>query len=614
MRGRRSSEVDVRLGIHGRWFALLLGILAVAITMASNFASGELREALEDRMTRDLEARAELVARQVEAASSNSDFSALATELGRVAACRVALIAEGGAVRGDSELAPGDLSRAENHWSRPEVRRALDSGHAAPSPPNANGHRTFVFVAAPVRSSPVRIVRLALSLAPVESAVARAERIMWVAALLALGTAALLSAVGSRLAAQSIRQLRTSAAAMLDDLSVRTRVRRSDEVGALAEALDRLADHLNRTVEKLGGERDRLAGILETMAEGVLLTDRTGRIVLANASLRMMVASSGQLVGKEPIEAIRNNELAEIIESVQRTESPAIGEVELIGILPRRVLVRAAPLTVSGNEGVVVVLSDVTELRRLETLRRDFVANVSHELRTPIAAIRAAAETLEGGAVDDPQAARDFIGMIARQAVRLHQLVEDLLELSRIEAQKLDLQATPVDARELIDHMIGLYTLSAGRKEVALTFGACPSDLMLSTDRRALEQILSNLIDNAIKYATRGAKVTLSAAERDGEVRFAVTDTGPGIAARHLPRLFERFYRVDRGRSRDVGGTGLGLSIVKHLTEALGGHVTVESLPGVGSTFTVHFPLKLAGSTPAPPDEARSSPDAGLTH
>jgi two-component system phosphate regulon sensor histidine kinase PhoR len=137
---------------------------------------------------------------------------------------------------------------------------------------------------------------------------------------------------------------------------------------------------------------------------------------------------------------------------------------------------------------------------------------------------------------------------------------------------------------------------------------------VLSTDRRALEQILSNLIDNAIKYASRGAKVTLSAAERDGEVRIAVADTGPGIASRHLPRLFERFYRVDRGRSRDVGGTGLGLSIVKHLTEALGGHVTVESLPGVGSTFTVHFPVKLAGSTPALPDEARSSPDAGLTH
>jgi two-component system phosphate regulon sensor histidine kinase PhoR len=465
-----------------------------------------------------------------------------------------------------------------------------------------------------VDAASVRVLRLTQSLLPVQTATTRAEHLMWLGAMVGLGVTALLATGWSRVVSQSIRQLQSSAVAMLDDLSVRTRVRRNDEVGALAEALDQLADNLNRNVEKLGSERDRLAGILETMAEGVLLTDRSGRIVLANGSLRMMVASSGPLVGKEPIEAIRNNELADLIERVQRTESPATGEVELIGILPRRVLVRAAPLTVSGNEGVVVVLSDVTELRRLETLRRDFVANVSHELRTPIAAIRAAAETLEAGALDDPQAARDFIAMIARHSARLHQLVEDLLELSRIEAQKLDLQATPIDARELIDHMIGLYALSAERREVRLLAGACPADLALSTDRRALEQILSNLVDNAIKYASRGAKVTLSATEREGEVRIAVADTGPGIAAKHLPRLFERFYRVDRGRSRDVGGTGLGLSIVKHLTEALGAHVTVESFPGVGSTFTVHFPVKLAGSTPAPPDEARTSPDAGLTH
>jgi len=603
----------VRLGIHGRWFALALGVVAIAVSVMSRYVSGELRESIEERLTRDLEVRAELLAHQVEGAPAGTKWQSLAEQLSRIAQCRVTLIGADGVVRGDSETAASEVARMENQSSRPEVRQAIESGRAATTPVVLSGNQPLLFVAAPLDSSAVRVVRLAQSLLPVRSAAARSERLMWTGSMAALGVAALLAAIWSRVVSQSVRQLRTSAVAMLDDLSVRTRVRRTDEVGALAEALDQLADNLNRTVEKLAGERDRLAGILETMAEGVLLTDRTGRIVLANGSLRMMVASSGQLVGKAPIEAIRNNELAEMIESVQRTESPAIGEVDLIGILPRRVLVRAAPLTVSG-EGVVVVLSDVTELRRLETLRRDFVANVSHELRTPIAAIRAAAETLEGGAMDDPHAARDFIGMIARHAERLHQLVEDLLELSRIEAQKLDLQATPIDARELIDHMIGLYALAAARREVRLIGGGCPADLLLSTDRRALEQVLSNLIDNAIKYASRGSKVTLSAVEKEGEVRIAVADTGPGIAAKHLPRLFERFYRVDRGRSRDVGGTGLGLSIVKHLTEALGGHVTVESLPGVGSTFSVHFPAKLAGSTPALPDEARSSPDAGLTH
>jgi two-component system phosphate regulon sensor histidine kinase PhoR len=580
----------------------------------SGYVSGELRDAIEDRLTRDLQVRAELIARRIEGAEATADWQALAEDLGRTAACRITLIAEGGAVRGDSELDRAGISHAENQDGRPEVRAALDSGRTAAARTPTKGRSPFLFVAAPVSGSPIRVVRLAQSLAPVQAASARAEQLMWGASIVALGASALLAIVWSRVVSQSVRQLRTSADAMLGDLSVRTHMRRADEIGALAEALDRLAEHLNRTVENLGGERDRLAGILETMAEGVLLTDRTGRIVLANGSLRMMVGSTGQVVGKEPIEAIRNNELAEMIESVQRTQTPATGEIELIGISARRVLVRAAPLTVRGNEGVVVVLSDVSELRRLETLRRDFVANVSHELRTPIAAIRAAAETLEGGAMDDPRAARDFTEMIARHADRLHQLVEDLLQLSRIEAQKLELQATPIEARELVDHMIGLYALSADRKEVKLVAGACPADLVFFTDRRALEQILSNLIDNAIKYASRGGKVTLSAVEKEGDVRMVVADSGPGIAARHLPRLFERFYRVDRGRARDVGGTGLGLSIVKHLTEALGGRVTVESLPGVGSTFTVHFPLKLAGGAPALPDEARSSPDAGLTH
>jgi two-component system phosphate regulon sensor histidine kinase PhoR len=260
---------------------------------------------------------------------------------------------------------------------------------------------------------------------------------------------------------------------------------------------------------------------------------------------------------------------------------------------------------------VVAVLSDVTELRRLESLRRDFVANVSHELRTPIAAIRAAAETLEGG-VDDDVMARDFLGMISRHADRLHQLVEDLLQLSRIEAQKLDLKPTVIDVAELLDHMIGLYALSASRHGIHLVAGRYPPGLTVTADRRALEQILSNLVDNAIKYASAGAAVTLSAVAQEGEIALAVADTGTGIAAKHLPRLFERFYRVDRGRARDVGGTGLGLSIVKHLTEALGGHVMVESLPGVGSTFTIHLPAKATVETPAT-TESRSD-DAGLPH
>lgn len=602
----------MKLGIRGRLFALSLGIIAVAVAVLAAYVSSELSSAIQDRIAQDLEIRAHLVARQVESNPAGSDWQAIAEELGRNALARATLIAADGTVLGDSEVARDKIAGVENHGDRPEVVDALRAGRGVATRNSATIHHDLIYLAVPVASSPVRVVRLAQSLAPVETAVARAQHLLWVGGIFALAVAAVLTSIGSQLASKSIRTLRTTALAMLDDLSVRTRMHGEDEVGALAEALDLLAENLSRTVQKLASERDRLAGILETMAEGVLLTDPAGRVALANTSLRSMVGASGQLIGKEPIEAIRNDELAEIIGAVAQSQKPVTGEVDLVGIVPRRVLVRAAPLTVRGNHGVVAVLSDVTELRRLESMRRDFVANVSHELRTPIAAIRAAAETLEGGALGDPTAAKDFIGMISRQSERLHELVEDLLELSRIEAQKLDLRPSAIDVSELIDHMLDLYALSASRRGVELASGPCPNGLVLTADRRALEQILSNLVDNAIKYATSRTAVKLSATVRNGEIRIAVADTGPGIAAKHLPRLFERFYRVDRGRSREVGGTGLGLSIVKHLTEALGGHVMVESVPGVGSMFTVQFPAELAGSTPEALLER--SDNAGLSH
>ena len=578
------------------------------------YVSTELRSAIEERMAHDIAIRARLVGHQVETAPAGTDWQAYAEELGRQALARATLVAADGTVVGDSEVARDALASLENHGTRPEIVGALQNGLGEATRTSATIHHELLYVAVLVTPpSQVRVVRLAQSLAPIDTAVARAHHLMLVGTIFALALAATLTSIGSHFVAKAIRTLRTTAVAMLDDLSVRTRMRGTDEVGALAEALDQLADNLNRTVQKLGNERDRLAGILETMAEGVLLTDRTGRVVMANASLRIMVGATGQLVGKEPIEAIRSDELAEMIDSVTRSQKPRTGEVDLIGIVPRHVLVRAAPLTVRGNLGVVAVLSDVTDLRRLESMRRDFVANVSHELRTPIAAIRAAAETLEGGAKSDPVAASDFIGMISRHAERLHHLVEDLLELSRIEAQKLDLKPTTVEVAEFIEHMIGLYALSASRREVLLLAGRCPDGLTFATDRRALEQILSNLVDNAIKYAAPGASVTLSATERGDDVIIAVADTGPGIAAKHLPRLFERFYRVDRGRSRDVGGTGLGLSIVKHLTEALGGHVTVESVPGQGSVFTVFFPRNRATALSEVAPQPRSD-NAGLPH
>jgi two-component system phosphate regulon sensor histidine kinase PhoR len=249
-------------------------------------------------------------------------------------------------------------------------------------------------------------------------------------------------------------------------------------------------------------------------------------------------------------------------------------------------MVRIAPLEARGR-GTVAVLSDVTELRRLESMRRDFVANVSHELRTPIAAVRAAVETLLGGALTHPEAAREFVTIIERHTERLHRLVEDLLELSRIEAKELTLTLAPTAVGPALAHTVELFDLAARRRNTRLVCEIARELPPVSVDRHALEHVLSNLIDNAIKYSPEGATVTVRAQRREDRVRLSVADTGMGIDARHLPRLFERFYRIDAGRSRPLGGTGLGLAIVKHLAEAMDARVSVESAIGQGTVFHV---------------------------
>jgi two-component system phosphate regulon sensor histidine kinase PhoR len=340
-----------------------------------------------------------------------------------------------------------------------------------------------------------------------------------------------------------------------------------------------------RALAELTEERNRLRGIVEGMEEGVLLLDAGGHVALLNAALREMLLLGADAVGKTQLEAIRHADLKEIVDQAREGEA-VTGEIELEGLKPRRLLVRAARLP--GDIGqVFAVFVDVTEVRKLESLRRDFVANVSHELRTPVTAIRSAAETLQGGVPGDPRVLDQFIGIMARNAERLHGLVEDLLDLSRIESQKLKLVMEPLDVRAVFAQVLSLFKERADKKQVELVNAAPPTLPRLLADRRALEHVLTNLVDNAVKYVGERSKVTLRAEVEGDELRLLVEDNGPGIEERHLPRLFERFYRVDAGRSRELGGTGLGLSIVKHLSEAMGGGVAVQSKPGAGTTFIV---------------------------
>jgi two-component system phosphate regulon sensor histidine kinase PhoR len=352
--------------------------------------------------------------------------------------------------------------------------------------------------------------------------------------------------------------------------------------GALAES------HLGM-VGDLRRERDLLGSILDAMQEGLLLLDEKDEIVLVNPSLRSALLLPAEVVGMSLLAALNRAELAELVARARKGETALSREIVVGELKPRRFEVRVSA-TRTPIGGLLLAFFDVSEIRRLESLRRDFVANVSHELRTPVASISSAAETLLVGALSDPSAAQMFVEIIERNSARMRQLVEDLLDLSRIESKEYKLERDELALSPIVEHSLSLLRDKAKQARVRIDL-EIPADLpRVRADRRALDQIMVNLVENAIKYCPPGSRVVVRARTEDEHVQVSVEDSGPGVPEADLPRLFERFYRVDAGRSREKGGTGLGLSIVKHLVEAMGGDVGAESRVGLGSTFWFTVP------------------------
>jgi two-component system phosphate regulon sensor histidine kinase PhoR len=375
------------------------------------------------------------------------------------------------------------------------------------------------------------------------------------------------------------------------DFTARAPVPERSPLAPLSTALNDLAADLGASIDASRKERDLLSGILDGMAEGVIVFDRDGHIILANLAARRIAVSGDDVIGKSAIEALRNAALAEAVGRALEKGETSVREVEMGGVLPRRLFVRLSERAGApeGGGGVIAVLHDVTDLRRLETIRTDFVANVSHELRTPVTAITTAADTLLGGALADPKDAAEFVEMIERNAQRLRRLVEDLLDLSKIEGKAYKLAPAEVPLGSLFEQGKKLVQDAAQRRRMRVIVEP-RSDVCAWIDRHAFEQVLGNLLDNAVKYAGEGASVSVSAREEGDSVVVSVADTGAGIAPQHLGRLFERFYRADAGRSREMGGTGLGLAIVKHLVESMRGTISVKSTLGRGTTFTMVLP------------------------
>lgn len=371
----------------------------------------------------------------------------------------------------------------------------------------------------------------------------------------------------------------------LDHRMPKGRVRETRE---LAHALNAMADSVKRIVTELSEERDKLSTILATMTDGVALLDHEGHTTLANPAARESLGlPQGSEVGQRFIEVVRDHELSELVSRCRQTGAPQTLELQLAR--QRRFFnVIATPLTLQGRESVLLVLHDLTQMRRVETTRREFVANVSHELRTPLASIRASAETLQDGAMEDPEAARQFLGRIILNAERMSALVQDLLDLSRLESGEVKLSLSPVDVGRVIQEVVEIHGEQAREKGVSLTALDEDGTLEATADEGRLQQVLSNMVENAVKFTPSGGEVHVEVERRGRWLEVRVLDSGIGVAAEDAPHVFERFYKADR--LQDQCGTGLGLAIAKHIVQSHGGRMWVNSRDGGGSVFGFRVP------------------------
>ena len=557
---------------------LLLGaalIVTVLVAVAVTLSSGRLDSQLRQLTTSQLAREARLIAAQWNAGASSD---ALADSAGIALAHRVTLVDATGVVLGDSEFSGESLRALSNHNDRPEIIEARQSGQGSSERVSPSEGVQELYVA--VDAGRGRIARVSISTAALTSIVRRAERDVLFSGLVALAIALIVAAIFSRQISKPVTELRDVASAIASgDLSRRPALSAPGEVGELAAAVRRMAEQLDARLKALESEDELLGALVETMNEGVVAIDRQRRVFRINRSGRLLLDLQDQApfsIDLFPRDRVLQDAVADAMGGV-----PVDGVETQIG--SRTLALTARPL---GDGGAVLALFDLTGLRKLQTVRRDFVANVSHELKTPLTAIRGFAETLASESKDAQHA--KFADTIRANAERMQNLVDDLLDLSKIESGGWRPAPTTLDAENAIGDALTSLRAEAERKGARLVTDLAARSLR--ADPMAVRQIVTNLVENAIRYTPSGGTITVFTRSQNGSVALGVRDTGSGISAEHLPRIFERFYRVDPARSRAAGGTGLGLAIVKHLVEAHGGTVRAESQPGRETTIAALFP------------------------
>ena len=576
--------------------AALAGLVVLGVVIAGAAAERSVRRDQLAQIERSLGERARLVVEQVRGLAFDpadaETLDALADRAGEAGAMRVTFVAGDGTVVGDSHVPLARLPEVANHAGRPEVREAREGRIGTAMRRSETVGRELYYLAVPLENGGV--MRVAVGVSELESALGALRRRLAAAGVVALLFAVMLSFAITRYALRSIAEVRDAAESIAKgDLADRPPLNTGDELGEISSAIRQIAGQLRLRLDEATHEKEQLRAVLEGMVEGVLVVDARGVVLLANSRLRELYGVAHEIVGRPLLEGIRHTQLDGLLREVARSEERVTRTFTLSGRQPRTVVrVQAARFPQGGGPraGSVAVFHDITELERLESVRRDFVANASHELRTPLTAIHGFAETLLSGGDQLSEAERrSYLEVIDRHARRLGNIVNDLLALSTIETGKLRIEPTHVDVAELVRSVIRDFEPRFAERQLDVHCRV-EGDVKAWADPRALEQIVTNLLDNAVKYSEPSGQVEVRVEGGPARVRVAVGDTGIGIPEADLTRIFERFYRVDRARSRALGGTGLGLSIVKHLVQSLGGEISVESRVGHGSTFSFSLP------------------------
>ena len=582
-------------------FFSFLAVIVICVLASTWFAS----KALEDAYTAAAGERLQIAARMV-AENASSGFAAepgdlvqTASRVGRAMGVRITLVRPDGSVLADNRE---DAAKMENHGQRPEISAALQGNEERIARFSTTLGERMLYVATPVRAGHqiVGVVRAAIGMSEIDQEFARTRNsIIGAACIVGLSCGVIGWWLAQRLA-QPVGELSEGARRIArGDLREKLAVPDIDELAALAESLNQLAGQLEERGHAIGRKGHEQEAVLASMAEGVLAVDSDERVISLNrAAATLIGGKQTDMRGRNLQEVVRNADLRRFASRALVSAEPIEDDLVLIGDREKILHVRGTALRDSDGRGVgaVIVLGDVTEFRLLERLRRDFVANVSHELKTPIASIKGFVETLLDGALEHRDDAVRFLRIVAGQADRLNSIIEDLLSLSKIERSEeaADLPLEPTGVKSVLEAAINDCQSKATERRIEVRL-ACDDRIQATANSPLLEQAVVNLLDNAIKYSEPGSAVRIVAEKSPAEVTIAVVDQGCGIEPEHLPRLFERFYRVDRARSRKLGGTGLGLAIVKHIVQAHHGRITVESSFGAGSTFTIHLPAGTSG-------------------